>query len=99
MEFRTQDLFSVHPMTRHIWHSSQHLRTDTKATAAMLHSFDHLIGQCPGDQISIGHGVPMMQNSKTPDLQKTKSVVVKKKEKKKEELKFTLLKSVLEQLP
>ena len=34
--------------------------------------------KCPGDQILIGHGVLMMQNGRTPDLQKRKSMVVNK---------------------
>ena len=35
--------------------------------------------KCPGDQNLIRHGVLMMQNSRTPDLQKTESVLVNMK--------------------
>ena len=34
--------------------------------------------ECPGDQILKGHGVPMTQKTRTPELKKTKSVAVNK---------------------
>ena len=60
------------PLTMNI-HSENNHKPDTdsftkqdkktgKSCSVALFFFFHFIRQCPGDQILIGHGVPMMQN-------------------------------------
>ena len=73
-QWRRKQSVSLQPRKRR----SQSKKVRSKVHTQFCTFFDHLIGQCPGDQIFIGHGVLMMQKTRTPDLKKTKSVAVNK---------------------